>query len=121
MKAYTRAEWGWGGVRETLYPMVDCPALLQVNSDCTHRDEVREIYSLVKCPPTLDLLNPFDHNIKMKAYEGLGGGEGGNTLPQGRLSPNIDYVHRDEVGEIVSSILLKGFQKLTRLFSFPLS
>ena len=63
-----------GGVRETLYPMVDCPALLQVNSDCTHRDEVREIYSLVKCPPTLDLLNPFDHNIKMKAYEGLGGG-----------------------------------------------
>ena len=40
-------------------------------------------------------------------------------LPQA----NIDYVHRDEIGEIVSSILLKGFQKLqiTRLFSFPLS
>ena len=28
------------------------------------------------------------------------------TLPQ----VNSDYVHRDEIGEIVSSILLKGFQ-----------
>ena len=34
---------------------------------------------------------------------------------------NSDYVHRHEIGEIVSSILLKGFQKLqiTRLFSIP--
>ena len=46
-------------------------------------------------------------------------------LPRSRLSPppppqaNIDYVHREEIGENVSSILLKGFQKLqiTRLFS----
>ena len=36
---------------------------------------------------------------------------------------NSDCVHRDERGEIVSSILLKGFQKLQipRLFSIPLS
>ena len=26
--------------------------------------------------------------------------------------PPIDYVHRDEIGENVSSILLKSFQKL---------
>ena len=40
-------------------------------------------------------------------------------LPQA----NIDYVYRDEIEEIVSSILLEGFQKLqiTKLFSFPLS
>ena len=42
------------------------------------------------------LLNPFDHYIKMKAYMRV---EGGDTLPQGRLSPppTIDYVHRDEM------------------------
>ena len=35
------------------------------------------------------------------------------------LQANIDYVHREQIGEIVSSILLNGFQKLqiTRLFS----
>ena len=35
----------------------------------------------------------------------------------------IDYIHRDEIEQIVSSILLKGIQKLqmTRLLSFPLS
>ena len=52
---------------------------------------------------------------------------GGDILPRGRLFPppplqaNIDYVHRDEIGENVSSIPLKGFQKLqiTRLFSIP--
>ena len=61
----------------------------------------------------------------MKAYMRV---EGGGTLyPRVDRPPlphaNIDYVHRDEIGEIVSSILLKGFQKLqiTRLFSFPLS
>ena len=75
------------------------------------------------------LLYPFYHYIKMKAYTRVGVGD---TLPQGSLSPpprlppppqaNIDYVHRDEIGENVSSILLKGFQKLqiTRLFSIPL-
>ena len=42
------------------------------------------------------LLNPFDHYIKMKPYMRV---EGGDTLPQGRLShqPPIDYVHRDEI------------------------
>ena len=56
----------------------------------------------------------------------------GDALPGGRLPPpppplppqaNIVYVHRDEVGEIVSSILLKGIQRLQiiRLFLFPLS
>ena len=59
----------------------------------------------------------------MKAYMKVGVGE---TLPRGRLPPppqaNIDYVHRDEIGVNVPSILLKGFQKLqiTRLFSIPL-
>ena len=35
---------------------------------------------------------------------------------------NLRYFHKDEIGEIVSSILLKGIQKLqrTRLFSIPL-
>ena len=56
------------------------------------------------------LLNPFYHyiKIKMKAYMMVGGGGGVDTLPWGRLSPppqqaNIDYVHRDEIGENVSS------------------
>ena len=71
------------------------------------------------------LLNPFYHYIKMTAYMRVGG----DTLPWGKLSPppsppkqaNIDYIHRDKIGENVSSILLKGFQKLqiTRLFSIP--
>ena len=59
-------------------------------------------------------------------HEGWGGGGGGHTLPHGRLPPPppptpIDYVHKDEIGEIVSCILLKGIQKLqmTRLFSIP--
>ena len=36
---------------------------------------------------------------------------------------NSNGVHRDEIGEIVSNILLKGFRKLqiTRHFSIPLS
>ena len=65
------------------------------------------------------------HYIKMKAYMRV---EGGVTLYPGVDCPPlpqaiIDYVQRDEIGEIVSSILLKGFQKLqtTRFFSFPLS
>ena len=68
------------------------------------------------------LLNPFDHNIKMKAYMRVGGGGGGTLFSQHRLSPtpppppppqaNIDYVHKHKIGEKVSSILLKGFQKL---------
>ena len=62
----------------------------------------------------------------MKAHMRFGVGD---TLPKGSLSPphpppqaNIDFVHRDEIGENVSSILLKGFQKLqiTRLTSIPL-
>ena len=59
--------------------------------------------------------------LKMKEYIR---DEGGWTLYPGVGSPpllqvNSDYVHRDEIGEIVSSIILKGFQKLqiTRLFS----
>ena len=60
----------------------------------------------------------------MKAYMRVEGGEG--TLNPGVECPPLpqvtsDSVHRDKIGEIVSSILLKGFQKLqiTRLFSFP--
>ena len=64
----------------------------------------------------------------MKAYMRVGVGD---ALLRGRLFPppppppppaNIDYVHRGEIGENVSSILWKIFQKLqiTRLFSIPL-
>ena len=58
----------------------------------------------------------------MKAYVRV---EGEKLYPGVECPPlpqvNSDSVHRDEIGEIVSSILLKGFQKLqiTRLFSFP--
>ena len=64
----------------------------------------------------------------MKQYitKGLSVGGGGGTLYPGvERAPlpqvNSDCVHRDEMGENVSSILLKGFQKLqiTRLFSIP--
>ena len=55
----------------------------------------------------------------MKAYMRVGGGGGGGAPYPGVDSPphpkpqaNIDYVHRDEIGEIVTSICLKGFQKL---------
>ena len=56
---------------------------------------------------------PLYHNIKMKAYTRVVGvAGGGDTLPWDRLSSvpqaNIDYVHMDEIGEIVSSIFLKG-------------
>ena len=50
-------------------------------------------------------------------------GGGGTPYPgEDCPPPPIDYVQRDEIGEIVSSILLKGIQKLqmTRLFSIPL-
>ena len=54
--------------------------------------------------------------------------EAGGTLYPGIDCPplpeaNIGYGYRDEIGEIVSSILLKGFKKLqiTRFLSFPLS
>ena len=61
----------------------------------------------------------------MKAYMRVEGGVGGEgTLYPGLDCPplpqvNFDFVHRDGIREIVSSILLKGIQKLqmTRLFS----
>ena len=49
------------------------------------------------------LLSPCDHCITMKAYMTVRGG--GDTLPQGRLSPSIDYVQK---------------LQMTRLFSIPL-
>ena len=65
----------------------------------------------------------------MKAYDRVGEvGVGLGALYPGVECPfllqvNSGCVHRDEIGEIVSSFLLKGFQKLqiTRLFSIPLS
>ena len=52
----------------------------------------------------------------MKAYMRVEVGGGGTLYPGVECSPlpqaNIDYVQQDEIGEIVSSILLKGFQKL---------
>ena len=118
MIAYMRAEGG------TLYHRVDCPPPL-----IGTRYEKLFQYPLdghSEISNDQALLNAFYHYIKIKAYMRVEwGGGGGDTLPQGRLPPplpSIDYVHRDEIGEIVSSILLKGIQKLqmTRLFSFPL-
>ena len=69
------------------------------------------------------LLSPFYHYIKMKAHMTVG--REGTLYPGVDCPPhthtNFDYVHRDKVGENVSSIHLKGFQKLqiTRLFSIP--
>ena len=65
-------------------------------------------------------LNPFDHCIKMKAclrVEGVG-----TLYPGVDCPPCLLTFFGDEIGEIVSSILLKGIQKLqmTRLFSIPL-
>ena len=115
---------------------VECPPPPQVNSDCVHRDEIimRNCFQyplVVHSEISNDraLLSPFYHYIKMEAYMRVGVGD---TLPRGRLSPhpqspsppraNIDYVHRDEIGENVSRTLLKGFRKLqiTKLFSIPL-
>ena len=47
--------------------------------------------------------------------ESIHEGWGGDTLPLGRFPPpppppTTDYVHRDEIWEIVSSILLKGIE-----------
>ena len=53
------------------------------------------------------------------------GGGGGTVYPGVEYPPlphvNSNCVHRDEIGEIVSIILLKGIKKLqmTRLFSIP--
>ena len=61
----------------------------------------------------------------MKAYVSVELGRGGALYPGVECPPlsqvGLDYVYRDEIGEIVFSILLKGFQKLqmTRLFSIP--
>ena len=86
-----------------------------------------------------DAGNNFSHLVPKKINRGSEGGGGTiypgvkcpplqpSCIPRGRLSPplpqaNIDYVHRDEICEIVCSILLRGIQKLqmTRLFSIPL-
>ena len=64
------------------------------------------------------------------SFEGLSetsndqGWGGGTLYPKEDCPPpptTTDYVHRGLTGEIVSSILLKGIQKLqmTRLFSIP--
>ena len=69
------------------------------------------------------ILNPFKRNIKINEYMNDDGGWGGRARTECPPLPqvNLHYVYRDEIGEIISSILLKGFQKLqiTRLFSIP--
>ena len=112
----------------TLYPGVDCPPPPPPPIDYVHRDEIGEnvssilLKSFQKLQITRRCSHSLYHNIKMKAYMRV---EGGRTLYPGLdCPPLIDYVHRDrdKIGEIVSSILLKGIQKLqiTRLFSIPL-
>ena len=36
---------GGGGGGGTLYPGVECPPLLQVNTDCVHKDEIERVFS----------------------------------------------------------------------------
>ena len=86
---------GVAGAGRTLYPGVECPLLLQANLYYEYRDECVCVCGGGALYPWVDC----------------------PPLPQ----VNYDYVHRDEIGEIVSSILLKGFQKLqiTRLLSIP--
>ena len=122
MKAYMRVEGGggWG----TLYPWVEYPPVPQVNSDSVHRDEIGEIVSSILLKGfqkfQITRLFSFPFIITYMRVE-WGGGEA--LYPRVECPPlpqeNSVYVHRDEIGEIVYSILLKGFQKLqiTRLFS----
>ena len=69
------------------------------------------------------ILNHFKNNIKMKEYMNIEAGEtlypGVECLPL--LQDNLYFVYRDEIEKNISSIFLKGFQKLqiTRLFSIP--
>ena len=53
------------------------------------------------------LLNPFDYYIKMKAYIRV---EEGALYPGVDCPPGLLTFFRDEMGDIVSSILLKGIQ-----------
>ena len=68
------------------------------------------------------LLFPFIIT-KMKACMRAEGGGLRGTLYPGVDCPPPPHVHRGETSEIVSSILLKGIQKLhmTRLSSIPLN
>ena len=113
---------GW-----TLYPWVEYPLLPQVNSDSVHRDEIGEVVSsLLKGFQKLQITRLFSFPFII-TYRRVAGGGGGTLYPGVECPPlpqvNSVCVHRDEIGENVSSILSKGFQKLqiTRLFSFPLS
>ena len=57
-------------------------------------------------------LNPFDHYIKIKAIMRVGG-EGGDTLPWGRLSP--PPYHR----QILTMFIGTRYEKLFPLHSDP--
>ena len=85
MKAYMRAEWGdtlsWVG-GELLYPRVEGPPLLQVNSVCVHRDEIGEIVSSILCEGLSETSNNQALLIlKMKVYMRVEGGGGGHFTP----------------------------------------
>ena len=118
---------GWG----TLYPGVDCPPPLKKKKKLTMFIETRyeklfpvaswRAFRNLKWPGSSQSLWSLHKNESI--HEGWGGG--GGTLYPGVdcLHPPTDYVHRDEIWEIVSSILMKGIQKLqmTRICSIPLS
>ena len=113
MKAYMRVGGGDTLLRGRLSPSID-----YVHRDKRDMRNCAEGHS--ESTNNQALVIPFGHYIKMKAYMRVGGG-GNFTL--GRFLPPTppiptDHVHSDEIGEIVSSILLKGIQKLqiTRLF-----
>ena len=108
MKEYMKV-WGGG----PFYPRAECPPLLQVNSDCVHRDETGEIVSsiLLKGYQKLQTTRPFSIPfIITKEYIKV-------ELGRGTLYPGVDCPPLLQVkkGEIVSCILLKGFQKLKQV------
>ena len=124
----------------TLYPGVKCPHPPPLNPHvCFHFYVMIKAWSfeVSECPSRGD----WKQFLLSCPYEPCQWGGGGTIYPGVKCPPPtishisslwlspppppppIDYVHRDKIWKIVSSILLKGFQKLqiTRLFSFPLS
>ena len=62
-------------MRGTLYLGVECPTLLQVNSDSVHRDEIGEIFKnhlegFSETSNNQAILNPFYHNKKTNSPKG---------------------------------------------------
>ena len=109
-KAYMRVEVGW---EETLYPGVDFPPPLPL-IEYVHRDEIGELFPASSWRAFRNFKWPGSSQSLWSLHKNESIQEGMDTLPQGVdcPPPPIDYVQKDEIPEIVSSILLKGIQKL---------